>query len=137
MGYKSFYARHIKGCIDKSLAIIGIVLFWWAYVPVAIAIKIDDPEGPIIFKQQRIGQYGKAYYMYKFRSMKVGAEKGGVYSDDHDSRITGVGLFLRKLSLDEMPQLINALKGDINIICFRSPLTYHPWSQDGGMEPTD
>ena len=127
MGYNSFYARHVKGWIDRVLAVIGIILFWWVYVLVAIVIKIDDPHGPIIFKQQRLGQYGKVYWMYKFRSMRVGAEKGGVYSDDKDSRITKVGLFLRKLSLDEIPQLINVLKGDINIIGFRSPLTYHPW----------
>ena len=125
MGYNSFYARHIKGWIDKTLAVTGIILFWWVYVLVAIAIKIDDPQGPIIFKQQRLGQYGKIYWMYKFRSMKVGAEKGGVYSDDHDSRITRVGLFLRKTSLDEIPQLYNILKGDIALIGFRSPLTFH------------
>lgn len=127
MGYKSFYARNVKGWIDRLLAISGILLFWWVYLLVAIAIKIDDPKGPVIFKQKRLGQYGKVYWMYKFRSMKVGAEKGGVYSDDHDSRITRVGLFLRKTSLDEIPQLINILKGDISLIGFRSPLTYHPW----------
>lgn len=126
-GANSIYAKRVKGRIDKTLALIGILLFWWVYVIVAIAIKIDDPKGPVIFKQQRLGQYGKVYWMYKFRSMKVGAEKGGVYSDDKDSRITKVGLILRKTSLDEIPQLINILKGDISLIGFRSPLTYHPW----------
>ena len=127
MGYRSFYARHVKGFIDIFLALLGIGLFWWLYIIIAIAIKIDDPGGPVIFRQERLGRQGKVYQMYKFRSMKVGAEKGGVYSDDHDPRITRVGLFLRRTSLDEIPQLINILKGDMSWIGFRSPLTYHPW----------
>ena len=127
MGYRSFYARHVKGFIDIFLALLGILLFWWLYIIIAIAIKIDDPGGPVIFKQERLGRQGKVYQMYKFRSMKVGAEKGGVYSDDHDPRITRVGLFLRRTSLDEIPQLVNILKGDMSWIGFRSPLTYHPW----------
>ena len=127
MGYRSFYARHVKGFIDIFLALLGIGLFWWLYIIIAIAIKIDDPGGPVIFRQERLGRQGKVYQMYKFRSMKVGAEKGGVYSDDHDPRITRVGLFLRRTSLDEIPQLVNILKGDMSWIGFRSPLTYHPW----------
>ena len=93
---------------------------------VAIAIKWDSP-GPVIFKQQRLGRYGKVYTMYKFRSMCVGAEKGGVYSDDKDTRISRVGMIIRKTSLDELPQLWNVLKGNCSLIGFRSPLTYHPW----------
>ena len=65
--------------------------------------------------------------MYKFRSMCVGAEKGGVYSDNKDSRVTKVGKFIRATSIDELPQLVNVLKGDMALIGFRSPLTYHPW----------
>ena len=65
--------------------------------------------------------------MYKFRSMCVGAEKGGVYSDNKDSRVTKVGKFIRATSIDELPQLVNILKGDMALIGFRSPLTYHPW----------
>ena len=127
MGYRSFYARHVKAFIDIFLALLGIGLFWWLYIIIAIAIKIDDPGGPVIFRQERLGRQGKVYQMYKFRSMKVGAEKGGVYSDDYDPRITRVGLFLRRTSLDEIPQLVNILKGDMSWIGFRSPLTYHPW----------
>ena len=70
---------------------------------------------------------GKVYKMYKFRSMCVGAEKGGVYSDNKDSRVTKVGKFIRATSIDELPQLVNVLKGDMALIGFRSPLTYHPW----------
>ena len=65
--------------------------------------------------------------MYKFRSMVVNAEAGGVYSDDKDSRITRVGRILRKTSLDELPQCVNILMGDMSFVGFRPPLTYHPW----------
>ena len=65
----AFYCKYVKGNIDRILALIGIVLFWWLYVIIAIWIKIDDPAGPVIFKQQRIGQNGRVYWMYKFRSM--------------------------------------------------------------------
>lgn len=96
---------------------------------IAILVKIYDPNGPVIFKQERIGYKGKVYTMYKFRSMKVGAEHtgSGVYSDDHDTRVTPIGKLLRKTSLDELPQLFNILKGDMALIGPRSPLTYHPW----------
>jgi sugar transferase EpsL len=92
----------------------------------AIAIKIDS-KGPVIFQQKRLGLNGKEFYIYKFRSMCVGAEKGGVYSDDSDVRITKVGKILRKTSIDELPQALNVLKGDMSFIGPRPPLTYHPW----------
>lgn len=130
MGKDSIYCRYIKGTLDRGIVMIGIICFWWVFLIVAIAIKIEDPKGPAIFKQERIGQYGKVYWMYKFRSMKVGAEHTGtgVYSDNRDTRVTKVGRFIRATSLDEIPQLWNILKGDISLIGFRSPLTYHPWS---------
>ena len=130
MGKDSFYCRYIKEVIDRILAIVGLVCFGWLFLFIAIAIKIDDPKGTVIFKQERLGKSGKVYWMYKFRSMKVGAEHTGtgVYSDDHDERITKIGHFLRKTSLDEIPQLVNILKGDLALIGFRSPLTYHPWT---------
>ena len=130
MGKDSFYCRYIKGAIDRIGALLVILCFWWLYVIVAIMIKLEDPKGPVVFKQERIGQYGKVYWMYKFRSMKVGAEHtgSGVYSDDKDDRVTKVGRFLRQTSLDELPQFWNILKGEISLIGFRSPLTYHPWT---------
>jgi sugar transferase EpsL len=96
---------------------------------IAIAIKIDDPKGPVIFKQERLGKNGKVYWIYKFRSMRVGAEHtgSGVYSDGKDPRVTRVGRILRATSLDEIPQLWNMVKGDLSLVGFRSPLTYHPW----------
>ena len=129
MGKDSIYCKYIKGAIDRTLAAIGVICFSWLYLILAIVIKIDDPKGPVIFKQERLGKNGKVYWMYKFRSMRVGAEHtgSGVYSDDKDERITKIGHFLRKTSLDEIPQLFNILKGDLALIGFRSPLTYHPW----------
>ena len=129
MGYNSFYCRRIKPVIDWLLAFVALVLFWWLYLLVAVAVKLDDRKGPVLFKQRRLGLHGKEYWMYKFRSMKVNAEftGSGVYSDDKDDRITRVGRILRKTSLDELPQLFNVLLGQIAIVGPRSPLTYHPW----------
>lgn len=120
------YVKFRKRFFDIVLSVIGLIVAAIPMAIVAIAIKWDSP-GPVIFKQQRLGRYGKVYTMYKFRSMCVGAEKGGVYSDDKDTRISRVGMIIRKTSLDELPQLWNVLKGNCSLIGFRSPLTYHPW----------
>lgn len=112
--------------LDFSLALIGLIVVAFPMGIVAIAIKLES-KGPVIFKQDRIGYKGKVYKMYKFRSMCVGAEKSGVYSDKSDARVTKVGKFIRATSIDELPQLVNVLKGDMALIGFRSPLTYHPW----------
>lgn len=120
------YVKFWKRSFGIVLSVIGLIVAAIPMVIVAIAIKWDSP-GPVIFKQQRLGRYGKVYTMYKFRSMCVGAEKGGVYSDDKDTRISRVGMIIRKTSLDELPQLWNVLKGNCSLIGFRSPLTYHPW----------
>lgn len=120
------YVKFWKRFFDIVLSVIGLIVAAIPMAIVAIAIKWDSP-GPVIFKQQRLGRYGKVYTMYKFRSMCVGAEKGGVYSDDKDTRISRVGMIIRKTSLDELPQLWNVLKGNCSLIGFRSPLTYHPW----------
>ena len=95
---------------------------------VTVAIKIDDP-GPAIFKQERIGKNGKVYKILKFRSMCLDAEKmgSGGYSEKNDNRVTKIGKILRATSIDELPQLINILKGEMSFIGPRPPLTYHPW----------
>lgn len=123
-----FYERIVKRGIDFLLALIGLVVAVVPMMIVAVAIKAES-KGPVIFKQDRLGYKGKVYKMYKFRSMCVGTEnKGsGVYSDKNDARVTKVGKFIRATSIDELPQLINVLKGDMALVGFRSPLTYHPW----------
>lgn len=120
------YRKFIKNLIDFMLSLI-ILLFALPFFPIiALAIKLDSP-GPIIFKQERLGLNGKSFYIYKFRSMVVNAEASGVYSDNKDSRLTRVGKILRVTSLDELPQLVNILKGEMSFIGPRPPLTYHPW----------
>jgi len=130
MGYDSFYCRIFKPALDWLIALAVLICFWWLLLIIALAVKIDDHGGPVIFAQERLGRNGRVYKMFKFRSMRVGAEHtgSGVYSDDRDARVTRVGRFLRKTSLDELPQLFNVLKLDCCIVGFRSPLTYHPWA---------
>lgn len=98
----------------------------------AIAIKLEDPNGPVLFKQDRLGLNGRIFKIYKFRSMVVNAEKKGtgVYSFKDDPRVTKVGRFIRKTSIDELPQLFNIIKGEMSIIGPRPTLTYHPWALD-------
>lgn len=95
---------------------------------VAALVRLDSP-GPAIFKQTRLGLGGKPFTMYKFRSMQVDSEHtgSGVYSRRGDPRVTRVGAVLRKTSIDELPQLVNILKGDMSFIGPRPVLTYHPW----------
>ena len=92
----------------------------------AVAIKLDSP-GPVFFRQERLGLKGRPFTMLKFRSMRVGAEAGGVYESSRDARVTRVGRVLRRTSLDELPQLVNIIRGDMSIIGPRPTLTYHPW----------
>ena len=129
MGKDSVYCKFIKPFVDWVFSFLFLVLFWWVYILIALCIKLEDPKGPVIFKQKRLGRFGKVYWMFKFRSMKVNAEftGSGVYSNDRDDRITKVGKVLRKTSLDELPQLFNVLLGQIALVGPRSPLTYHPW----------
>lgn len=108
--YDGIYNQYIKRGIDFCLALVGLIIAAIPMAIVAVAIKAES-KGPVIFKQDRIGYKGKVYKMYKFRSMCVGAEKGGVYSDNKDSRVTKVGKFIRATSIDELPQLVNVLNG--------------------------
>lgn len=120
------YRNFLKRLIDIVLSLLILILLSPIMLISAIAIKLDS-SGPVIFKQKRLGLNGKEFYIYKFRSMYVGAENGGVYSDNNDKRVTKVGNFLRKTSIDELPQAVNVLKGDMSFIGPRPPLTYHPW----------
>lgn len=125
------YRKFGKRAIDTVLSLLALIVLSPLLLLTAIAIKLTSP-GPVLFKQQRLGFHGKEFIIYKFRLMTVGAEhKGsGVYSEKGDPRVTAVGRFIRKTSIDELPQCINVLKGDMAIVGPRPPLTYHPWPID-------
>ena len=120
------YRNFLKRVLDILLSLVGIVIGGIPMLIIALAIKLDSP-GPVLFKQERIGKNGKVFKILKFRSMCVGAEKGGVYSDNKDTRVTRVGKILRATSLDELPQFFNVFFGQMSFIGPRPPLTYHPW----------
>ena len=117
-----------KRAIGFTISLITLIILSPILLIVAIVIKLDS-KGPVIFKQERLGVNGVPFWIYKFRSMCVGAEKqgSGVYSYKGDSRITKVGKIIRATSIDELPQLWNILKGDMALIGPRPALTYHPW----------
>jgi len=122
------YRKFFKRFLDVLISVIALIVASPFMLITAILIKLES-KGPVIFKQERLGKGGKVFWIYKFRSMCVGAEKtgSGVYSGKGDARVTKVGRIIRATSIDELPQLINILKGDMSIIGPRPPLTYHPW----------
>lgn len=126
-GVEDMY-KFFKRSSDIVISLLGLIILSPVLLITALAIKIDS-KGPVIFKQKRLGKDGKVFDIYKFRSMCVGAEHtgSGVYSGKGDARVTKVGKFIRATSIDELPQLVNILKGDMSIIGPRPPLTYHPW----------
>ena len=117
--------RFVKRVFDFAFSAAVLVLLSWLFVIIAILVKVDDPKGPVFFKQTRVGKNGCEFEMLKFRSMCVDAEEkladlkelnektGPVFKIAEDPRITRVGKWLRKLSLDELPQFINVLRSDI------------------------
>lgn len=105
----------LKRTFDLLATTAGLLVIWPVLLVLALAIKLDSP-GPVIFSQKRAGYDGKVFTMYKFRSMKVGAQKMSNYTVFGDPRRTRVGKYLRALSLDELPQLINVLKGDMSLV---------------------
>lgn len=129
------YKKYIKRGIDFLASLFAICLLWPLFLLIAILIKLDS-KGPVFFKQKRLGRHGKEFEILKFRSMCMGAETMGSkqYSFEGDPRITRVGNILRKTSLDEIPQFINILKGDMSLIGFRPPLTYHPYKYEDYTE---
>lgn len=118
----------IKRILDVIFSLLLILILIPVGLIIAVLIKTTS-KGPVIFKQNRLGYKGKAFQIYKFRTMVQGAEKmgTGVYSYQGDPRVTVVGKILRKTSLDELPQLINILKGEMSFIGPRPTLTYHPY----------
>jgi exopolysaccharide biosynthesis polyprenyl glycosylphosphotransferase len=123
-----------KRIMDICGSIIGLVCLSWLFLIVAILIKLEDPEGPVIFKQVRVGKDGKEFYMYKFRSMVTNAEEllesllhlnettGAMFKMKDDPRVTKIGRFIRKTSIDELPQLWNVIKGEMSLVGPRPPL---------------
>lgn len=123
-----------KRIMDICGALIGLICLSWLFLIIAILIKLEDPKGPVFFKQIRVGKDGKEFHMYKFRSMVNNAEElletllplnettGAMFKIKNDPRVTKVGKFIRKTSIDELPQLWNVLKGEMSLVGPRPPL---------------
>ena len=123
------YAKYFKRVLDFLLSLFAIVILSPIFIIIALAIKIDS-KGQIFFLQERLGKDGKVFKIIKFRTMIVNAEHIGdglKVKNENDNRITRIGKFLRKTSLDELPQLINVVKGEMAIVGPRPPVTYHPY----------
>lgn len=111
------------------MGIIGMIICSPLFLVICLAIKVSS-KGRIFFKQDRIGKDGKIFQIIKFRTMVENAEHIGdglIVRTENDSRITKVGKILRKTSLDELPQLVNIIKGEMSIVGPRPPVTYHPY----------
>lgn len=123
-----FFGRKTKRVIDIVVSLLGLVVLAIPFGFVALLIKLEDPKGPVFFSQTRVGLNGNYFVLYKFRTMFVGAEEqladlmekneiqGPMFKMKYDPRITRIGHFLRKFSIDEFPQLVNVLKGDMSIV---------------------
>ncbi len=140
------HQRVLKRMMDIGISAVALVVSAPIWPAIALAIKLDSP-GPVIFRQQRVGEGGKLFTMYKFRTMHVGAEKlertlvesalaqgERLFKSPDDPRVTRVGRFLRRTSLDELPQLWNVLKGDMSLVGPRPELPafverYEPWQR--------
>lgn len=120
-------ARNLKRVLDFVVALLMLAVTAPAMILTAIAIKLDSP-GPVLFRQTRVGKWGEPFACYKFRSMYIDAEQrqkelealneadGPVFKIKDDPRVTRVGRIIRKLSIDELPQLLNVLKGDMSLV---------------------
>lgn len=122
-----FYKNYGKRAIGFCISLVMLIILSPLLLIIAIIVKLDS-KGPAVFVQDRLTLGGRVFKMYKFRTMVVDAEKmgTGAYSFEHDPRITKAGNILRKLSLDELLQLINIVKGDMGFVGPRPILTYHP-----------
>lgn len=115
----------VKRFLDVLFSIIALIILSPIFILIAIAVKTDS-KGSVIYKQKRLTKNGRAFTMYKFRSMIENAEKmgTGLFNYVNDFRVTKVGNFLRKSSLDELPQLFNIVKGDMSFVGPRPPVSY-------------
>lgn len=119
--YQPLLVRGMKRALDLMVATIGLIILAPVCLPIALTIRLDSP-GPVLFRQWRVGEAGpdhtRLFLMIKFRTMRADAEAktGAVWASRNDPRITRVGRFLRKTRLDEIPQLINVLRGDMSMV---------------------
>jgi undecaprenyl phosphate N,N'-diacetylbacillosamine 1-phosphate transferase len=121
------YLKYFKRLIDVSLCVLGFVFLIPLYIVVGLLIKIED-KGPIFYTADRIGKDSKLFKMYKFRSMKINAPEllnpdGSTYNAKDDPRVTRIGKFIRETSIDETPQILNVLKGEMSVIGPRASLS--------------
>ncbi|MBC7073989.1 sugar transferase [Candidatus Parcubacteria bacterium] len=106
----------LKRIFDFCVSLFGLIIFSPLFLIISILIKLDSP-GPIFYRGERVGQFGKSFRIFKFRTMIKDAEKlGGPSTSADDPRLTKIGKFLRKYKLDELPQLINVLKGEMSLV---------------------
>ena len=141
-----FYRRFIKRPLDIVASVIGLVALSPLFIVLAAMVKFDS-RGPVFFRQMRVGKDGREFEFYKFRSMVEDAEEmknklmhlneleGPVFKISDDPRITPIGRFLRRTSLDELPQLFNVLRGDMSLVGPRPPLpaeveNYEGWQRE-------
>ncbi|MEA3345257.1 MAG: sugar transferase [Chloroflexota bacterium] len=126
--------RHVKRAFDVCAALLVLMLLWPLLPLIALAIKLDSP-GPVLFHQERIGQYGRPFRIHKFRTLVAGGEQmgSGYVLEMDDPRVTQVGNVLRRLALDELPQLVNVLKGEMSIVGPRPTLAYQVARYDGSQ----
>jgi lipopolysaccharide/colanic/teichoic acid biosynthesis glycosyltransferase len=102
--------------VDILLAFVGIVFLAPFFVLIALLVKVGS-QGPVLYIQWRVGKHGVPFRLFKFRTMHVAADKKGLLTiGGKDTRVTGIGYFLRKYKLDELPQLLNVLRGDMSIV---------------------
>jgi exopolysaccharide biosynthesis polyprenyl glycosylphosphotransferase len=115
----------VKRFIDVTVSVFVIIFFSWLYLLIGLIVRLGS-KGPMFFKQERIGVHGKPFYIYKYRTMLVDAEKEGpALSSVNDPRVTPFGRFLRKVRLDEMPQFFNVIRGDMSLVGPRPERKYY------------
>lgn len=133
---KRKFSLFIKRFLDILFSIIGLILFFPIFLILGIAIKIDS-KGPIFYRQERVTKYNKTFKIFKFRTMVQNADKiGSLVTVGNDKRITKVGNFIRKFRLDEFPQLINVLIGDMTFIGTRPEVRKYVDAYDNEMKAT-
>ena len=112
----TFYCRVGKRLLDTSLALVGLAVTSPLFLVCAVAIRLNS-RGPVFFRQRRVGQHGRLFQIIKFRTMVDQADRNGLkLTASNDSRMTPVGKWLRKMKVDEIPQLVNVLKGEMSLV---------------------